>query len=915
MKKTGGNIYDNEYYEKKYKKYKQKYLFSTRNQIGGMVDMTDIVIYDPYFRFNPSLNSIIDLNSKSIIELTCDKNNECTTSNVRKKSREIYTYSPFYALLDGNFNVNSCIPHQLRPVSILLSNLCHIIKLGKCTSDAVGLYKDNKKIQKKEGDYFVRYYEPMVPTIKIGEYLGDIKCEDTVYASFLNDIKQFVTTKLSSTDESIIKKYLDSTKTYTYGDSLLKLIMELRQVSNFSHTIFSRISHLKTLPIKYFVSTNYTKDNQNNDDFIYLTKMKNMLEDDIFSRFAEKIYPFFIDIGDTNSEPKDKQKDESTDAKTFNNKVKFLENLRKADFNSLFRVFDKNNFKKVLTILYDMADTPVPDLDYKKINEKSHKSGKNIFENTYSITKTILTYLSYKELDVIHSFLCDYNTPLKTEFDNVVKINGNMSLEVLATNVFIVQDGCFLCESVSSVTEETKKFNVVASKEVNDICFISLCGQDFSVLPTAYDNFVYLNNGKHVDKEEITNKESDFFIQVLEKYEKEYEKLFDRLIRICDDNSLDYLSLIPFGLGAFLSYYDDDTKKLFINKYLIALKKAIDENNERKTPLVIYMSVGHTLTDSFKTIFADYENGYKNNKIEIRFHSSDAKSLAISLAKKLKENNPIQKVGFVNASDFIALIFGKIGYYTLDGYSDRYAKEEDFACTSTGMLACDDVYNNLGYILSGVSQGDTNENQDRDALIQKYKKAMGELQSKHLGKPDDLVVDPKTLINNADTVAKGILDPAKKKAVRAAIMELGRKSLADNGKKIVVTNALEEIVNKVKENPDLHKPLTASEEKDIVSAIHTAEIENQPLTINGSDALELVVDAQITDPGKKKEVEQLLSEGANNGISVGETLAKLNAAELTDAQKEKLTEAIVAKEHERVATVNDAIIGTLTAKQ
>lgn len=854
MKNTGGKIYDNEYYEKKYKKYKQKYLFLTKNQFGGGqipdIDIDKIMSFDYLFRLEPSKSNIRDLNCGegeqnyddyyNILQFENGKFNDILLISFAKKCTKDcdYTYSPVYAIMNGFFEVNSCIPYNYRPVHIFLNNICKLIKTNKCSQDK-GLYRNSK------------YYEPMVPTITVSQHIST-ETRDEVYNTYINNIKNFCKSQLSAdTNTGIpkIQEYLESTKTYTYvesesggdiaGDELLNLIIELRHISKFSHTMFSRISHLRTLPIKYLL-----KNDPSNFDNTYYNKMMKLLETNIYNRLTETIYPFFNQIQDIikfTSTKKDFDFDAILNAEIIKIKEKYdleyiVNNLKKFKFananDGVFHIFDKNNIINIINKLYELISdikkqqqinpNEISSEDIHIINICANKYF-NIYEKIYDVTKAILTYLSYNELNEVITFIDIDNELLK---DALKKIkNKNASLEVLATNVFTLQKGCFLCES--KYDNENGNFKMMAAEKVNDIYFISLCGFDLSLLATAYDNYTYLSNKDYLDDPNEINIPGDTMNLVLDKFKIEYSKIFNRLIHICKDNDIKHVSLITFGLGAFLVEISKDNKPLFIKKYAEALKEILLKNTGKHNKnITLYLSIppNKIVGELFREVFKKSENVFFNtlheldridpdNGIKIYFHKKDAKSMAIYLKEKVPNDN----VGFVNASDFIALIFGKIGYYTLDGYSDRYAGEEDFASSSTGMLACDDVYTNLGYTFTGKEEEkDMDKITERSNAISKYKIKKNHFES-HVEQPilPALNVELPSAIQVQEIIDPDNPDKENSKMVQQVLSQLKEHDININPTDSTQINDytmekikkldVNDIIDKIKDRPDKDK--------------------------------------------------------------------------------------------------------------
>lgn len=833
MKNSKMNIYDNEYYEKKYNKYKQKYLSASKKQYGGkqiggggVIDFKKTVNFDPEFRMNPKIVNIKDLVSDKTIVRSDKKfgDRTFTTADKISKDETEHTYSPLYALIDETFKINSCIPYQLRPVSVFLSLLCKISQMCKClvneststictTQNTYGLYKKDSV-----------YYEPMVPVISVIEHINNYKIEDIKYKGFLDGVKNFINTKLhldgQSNEDNKIIKYLKSTEIYTTVPNLLELITELRTVSSFSHKYFSRISHLRTLPIGYFINNPADVKKEK-----YYIDMLTKLEKNIFDRLS-KINEFIFK----------KKLDEDPEI------IEFIKSPE-CTFNNNFFIFNKNDLCDLLKQLFYFIDcdsvvekvesvTENPKIKIKckndekvipleEINVATYNGRVKLHESIYDATKTILTYLSYKELEKTHDFIKN-GFPLLFEKLNNIQ-DKHKSLEVLATDVFIVQDGCFLCEQDSDTNE------MVSAKEVNDITFVSLCGFDFSILSTTLDNKAYFN-GSYKDDDSYDNK------TMVSKFHDEYYKIFKNLLDMCENEGIKYLSMVPFGVGAFLEFFKNyDNKNYygiehFLIAYVYALRRALIDT---KSSITLYISFG-SIKDQLLNIFTQ-DNGTfsqvngidgKTNPEDIKIntsgltvakenteitvekskvvlHGKDGKSVAIQLRKKLNNENSSDRVGFINASDFIALIFGKIGYYTLEGYSDRFAGEEDFASTSTGMLACDDVYKSLGFDIEYSASTD----ETIDEIISRRKEQITKYNSEKKTKKDDynerlkkkLETQPEAISTQVIKAATSVqadsnLSNEEKEAVMEALVTAAPEKIAELSQDLL--NNREAVVHK-----------------------------------------------------------------------------------------------------------------------
>lgn len=243
----------------------------------------------------------------------------------------------------------------------------------------------------------------------------------------------------------------------------------------------------------------------------------------------------------------------------------------------------------------------------------------------------------------------------------------SMSLNQMASNVALSQKGYFMAGDASDGT------NVLVTKTAQPIAFVSATGIDFCSPPSYMSEApLYLNDlgeGKpwnHRFKGFKPGGEVALKRRVMSTYCCIFKSF---MLQGCMNPSV-----VPMGLGVFLENVDDGTKAEIVRIYFEVQYELLQTNWGFET---YWINAGRFPAQALEI----YRKGNYKLKCNLCIHKKDAKFLAIKLANEGKS------AGFLNPSDVIAVVMGRIGYYWEVGRQDRYVGEEDFVATSTAILA------------------------------------------------------------------------------------------------------------------------------------------------------------------------------------------------------------------------------------
>ncbi|KAJ9463970.1 hypothetical protein DIPPA_05499 [Diplonema papillatum] len=139
------------------------------------------------------------------------------------------------------------------------------------------------------------------------------------------------------------------------------------------------------------------------------------------------------------------------------------------------------------------------------------------------------------------------------------------------------------------------------------------------------------------------------------------------------------LSMLPMGLGVFLTHVNGADQDCVKKAYFCAQYELLSEEGWGFDTYWLNPAQHRTLAEQL--LREGVATGEYDFKCNVVLHNRDAKFLAVELAKEGL------KPAVLNPSDCIAVMQGLIGYYWELGRGNRYVGEEDFAATSTGILA------------------------------------------------------------------------------------------------------------------------------------------------------------------------------------------------------------------------------------
>eukprot|EP01065_Artemidia_motanka_P026849 TRINITY_DN32085_c0_g1_i1.p1 TRINITY_DN32085_c0_g1~~TRINITY_DN32085_c0_g1_i1.p1 ORF type:complete len:4433 (+),score=1274.30 TRINITY_DN32085_c0_g1_i1:67-13299(+) len=270
-----------------------------------------------------------------------------------------------------------------------------------------------------------------------------------------------------------------------------------------------------------------------------------------------------------------------------------------------------------------------------------------------------------------------------------------MSLTELGTMVCISMKGYFFVDGCGGGFEEEMRRGQKAAGNHNQICektpqkivFLSSCGVDFCD-PAAtkaeaikYFKKVTLKSGQTAYrgwKEGAWDGEGGF----LERCKRLYRVLF----RSCKAQGAKNPSMLSIGLGVFLENVHPDDKERVKEAYFRAQWQLLLEQDWGFQNYFINTAQHGAIAK--KTLDDELDKATRNGKKFLRcnvvMHGRDVKFLAVEMAKQ-KDAYP--GPAFLNPSDTASVWLGLMGYFWERGRQNNYVGEEDFCCTSTGILA------------------------------------------------------------------------------------------------------------------------------------------------------------------------------------------------------------------------------------
>eukprot|EP00993_Chasmostoma_nieuportense_P006647 NODE_728_length_1912_cov_21.293557_g675_i0.p1 GENE.NODE_728_length_1912_cov_21.293557_g675_i0~~NODE_728_length_1912_cov_21.293557_g675_i0.p1 ORF type:complete len:568 (+),score=146.72 NODE_728_length_1912_cov_21.293557_g675_i0:52-1755(+) len=146
---------------------------------------------------------------------------------------------------------------------------------------------------------------------------------------------------------------------------------------------------------------------------------------------------------------------------------------------------------------------------------------------------------------------------------------------------------------------------------------------------------------------------------------------YSMLYRSCERSGVTHPCFLPMGLGVFLpSVQTVEVKKLYHEAQFELL-------SEQSYGFEVYfLNPGPARAEAIALL----ETQHYNLRCPVVLHDRNVKFLAVECATRG------HKPSFLNPSDHIAVMQGRMGYWWEVGYGLRFVGEEDFGATSTGLL-------------------------------------------------------------------------------------------------------------------------------------------------------------------------------------------------------------------------------------
>ncbi|KAJ9463969.1 Polycystin-2 [Diplonema papillatum] len=251
----------------------------------------------------------------------------------------------------------------------------------------------------------------------------------------------------------------------------------------------------------------------------------------------------------------------------------------------------------------------------------------------------------------------------------------SLSLTELCTEVCVSQPGYYFVDGSGDT------MNQIHPPTKDAVVFLSAPGLDFCT-----DATTRLEMPKYFEEVEGAQQTTDlskrwkgFRQGGMPALRSRVKTLYRVILESAREQGVSNPSMLPMGLGVFLTHVDKADQDGVKEAYFRAQFELLSEED--------WGFETYWLNPAQHRVFAEtilregVASGEYNVKCNVMLHNRDAKFLGVELAKDGK------RPAVMNPSDCIAVMQGLIGYFWELGRGDRYVGEEDFAATSTGILA------------------------------------------------------------------------------------------------------------------------------------------------------------------------------------------------------------------------------------
>eukprot|EP01013_Petalomonas_cantuscygni_P043466 TRINITY_DN822_c0_g1_i1.p1 TRINITY_DN822_c0_g1~~TRINITY_DN822_c0_g1_i1.p1 ORF type:complete len:2963 (-),score=696.06 TRINITY_DN822_c0_g1_i1:234-9122(-) len=223
------------------------------------------------------------------------------------------------------------------------------------------------------------------------------------------------------------------------------------------------------------------------------------------------------------------------------------------------------------------------------------------------------------------------------------------SFTELSTNAAITQEGYFF----------VGRGNQIAEKGRNRITFVAAPGIDFNSGAAARREMT-----KYFSRHEWLKEGR---MRMKDRVKETYYLMFNAL----QEHKVKDPTGIAMGLGMFLPPIEQEDVKKIYQEAQFELLEEFDFGFD-----TYWLNAGPAHAQAVELL----DKEQYRFKCNVVIHGKDGKGLCLELSKT-------RMTSFLNPSDAIAMMQGRMGYWWEVGYGERFVGEEDFASLTTGLLA------------------------------------------------------------------------------------------------------------------------------------------------------------------------------------------------------------------------------------
>eukprot|EP01065_Artemidia_motanka_P010578 TRINITY_DN1561_c1_g2_i1.p1 TRINITY_DN1561_c1_g2~~TRINITY_DN1561_c1_g2_i1.p1 ORF type:complete len:2395 (+),score=585.41 TRINITY_DN1561_c1_g2_i1:135-7319(+) len=337
--------------------------------------------------------------------------------------------------------------------------------------------------------------------------------------------------------------------------------------------------------------------------------------------------------------------------------------------------FGNNRWGEPVDPIEIIADTDYAryvERDFVLINERNLEH----FEEHWEAARELARKFQ-KWLDVVSAQHTDFGFTDQRHVEVIL----SMALVEIATSACVAQPGYFFVSGTHG------NHNQITDKTPQPIIFLSAPGLDFcSAASTVLEGRKYF---ERLEPEAGLQAHQGFrgFKPGAEKRLKARIKgLYTAIFEIARAERVRNPSMLPMGLGVFLSNVHVSDRDTVRAAYFRAQFELLCEQDWGFHTYWINCAQHHRfardMLEAGLVPGREFNNGSYGLQCDVVFHNRDCKFLARELAA-----NSLS-AAFLNPSDCQAIMQGMLGLYWETGRADAYVGEEDFAATSTAVVAC-----------------------------------------------------------------------------------------------------------------------------------------------------------------------------------------------------------------------------------